>query len=108
MKKTVFTACAALTIGSFLAPALASASPAVDAIANSTCTYPQVIAAVNAEAPETAAELNSSPLVNMWLQGLMAASPDERRAKIAEVSGYPQMQQYAPVINQVAYSCNNY
>ncbi|CAN5853982.1 hemophore-related protein [soil metagenome] len=87
---------------------IASAAPNVDAIVNSTCTYPQVIAALNAQDPATADQVASSPVATGWLQQLVAASPDQRRNMIAQVQGVPQIQAFGPVINQVASTCNNF
>ena len=87
---------------------IASATPDASAIINSTCTYPQVTAALNDQSPETANELNASPLASGWLQGLVAAPPDQRAQMIQQVQGFPGMQQYMPVIFQVANTCNRY
>ena len=87
---------------------IASAEPDVEAIVNSPCTYPQVIAALNAQDPAVAAELTSSPLATGWLQQLVASPPDGRRAMIAQVQGYPQLQSYAGTINATAATCGQY
>ncbi|HVQ50640.1 MAG TPA: hemophore-related protein [Mycobacterium sp.] len=87
---------------------IASATPDASAIINSTCTYPQVTAALNAQSPETANELNSNPLAAGWLQNLVAAPPDQRAQMIDQVQGIPALQSYMPVIFQVAGSCNRY
>jgi hemophore-related protein len=95
---------ASIVVGS----GIASAAPNIDAIVNSTCTYPQVIAALDAQSPETAGELQSNGLATAWLQSLVAAPPDQRRQMIAQVQGIPQLQAYGPVIGQVAASCSKY
>jgi hemophore-related protein len=87
---------------------IASATPDASAIINSTCTYPQVAAALNDQSPETANELNANPLAVGWLQGLVAAPPDQRAQMIQQVQGMPGIQQYLGVIYQVANSCNRY
>jgi hemophore-related protein len=87
---------------------IASATPDASAIVNSTCTYPQVMAALNDQSPETANELNANPLAVGWLQGLVAAPPDQRAQMVEQVQGSPALQPYMPVIYQVANSCNNY
>jgi hemophore-related protein len=87
---------------------IASAEPDTSAIVNSTCTYPQVMAALNDESPDVANELNASPLAVGWLQGLVGAPPDQRRQMVQQVQGIPELQPYIPVINQVAHTCNNY
>ena len=85
---------------------IASATPDASAIVNSTCTYPQ--AALNDQSPETANELNTNPLAVGWLQGLVAAPPDQRAQMVQEMQGSPALQPYMPVIFQVANTCNNY
>jgi hemophore-related protein len=87
---------------------IASASPDASAIVNSTCTYPQVMAALNDQSPETANELNANPLAVGWLQGLVAAPPDQRAQMVQQVQSSPALQPYMPVIYQVANTCNNY
>jgi hemophore-related protein len=87
---------------------IASATPDASAIVNSTCTYPQVMAALNDQSPETANELNANPLAVGWLQGLVAAPPDQRARMIQQVQGAPALQPYMPVIYRVANTCNNY
>jgi hemophore-related protein len=87
---------------------VASAEPDASAIVNSTCTYPQVMAALNEQSPDVANELNANPLAAGWLQGLVAAPPDQRRQMVQQVQGIPGLQPYIPVIFQVAHTCNNY
>ena len=87
---------------------IASAEPDTSAIVNSTCTYPQVMAALNDQSPNLANELNANPLAVGWLQGLVGAPPDQRRQMVQQVQGIPALQPYIPVINQVAHTCNNY
>ena len=87
---------------------IASATPDTSAIVNSTCTYPQVIAALNDQNPGVANELNANPLAVGWLQGLVAAPPDQRAQMIQQVQGMPALQPYMPVIFQVANTCNRY
>ncbi|HEX4588188.1 MAG TPA: hemophore-related protein [Mycobacterium sp.] len=86
----------------------ASAQPDVSAIVNSTCTYPQVMAALNDQNPQVANELNANPLAVGWLQGLVAAPPDQRAGMVQQVQGIPTLQPYLPVIFQTAGSCNRY
>ena len=87
---------------------IASAQPDVGAVVNSTCTYPQVMAALNDRNPGVASELNANPAAVGWLQGLVAAPPDQRRRMVQQVQGIPALQPYIPLINQVANTCNNY
>ena len=101
-------ACAGLALSLGTGAGIASAQPNVSAIVNSTCTYPQVMAALNAQSPETANDLNANPIATGWLQGLVAAPPDQRAQMVQQVQGIPALQPYLPVIFQVARTCNNY
>jgi hemophore-related protein len=89
---------------------IAAAAPGDEAIVNSTCTYPQVIAALTAQDPAAASALTSDAAANGFLQGLVAAPPGsaERQQKIDFVRGFPQAAQYNGLINSVAVSCNKF
>jgi hemophore-related protein len=80
----------------------------VSVIVNSTCSYPQVMAALNAQSPATANQLSANPLAVAWLQQLVASPPDGRTQMVQQAQGVPAIQQYTPLIMQVANSCNNY
>jgi hemophore-related protein len=87
---------------------IASAAPGDAAIVNSTCTYPQVMAALNAQDPVAAGQLSGSPVANAFLQDLINTPPSGRQAKIDQVRAYPQAAQYNGLISKVATTCNNY
>jgi hemophore-related protein len=87
---------------------IASAQPDVSAIVNSTCTYPQVMAALNDQNPGVANELSANPVATGWLQSLVAAPPPQRATMVQQVQGVAGLQAYMPVIFQVAGSCNRY
>jgi hemophore-related protein len=87
---------------------IASAAPGDEAIVNSTCTYPQVIAALTAQDPAAANQVTSSPIATGWIQNLVAAPPAKRQQLIDQVRGVPQVAQNVGLISQVANSCNNY
>lgn len=87
---------------------IAAASPDMSALITSTCTYPQVIDALNAQAPEAANDLSSSSMASAWLQQLVAAPPEERQQMVAQVQDMPAFQEYITLIPQVAQTCNNY
>src|SRR6476620_11571231 len=106
MRVMVSGACAtAALIG---ACGIASGEPNADAIYNSTCTYPQVIAALNAQDPAAANQLTSNPIAVGWLQSFVASNPDGRREMATQIQGSPDFGQYAGLINSVAVSCNNF
>lgn len=99
---------AGVLISTVVGGGIASADPDIAAIVNTTCTYPQVAAALQDQAPDTAAELNASPIASAWIQQLLASPPAKRREMVNEAQAYPQAQQYTPLINQVARTCKNY
>lgn len=80
----------------------------VSALTTSTCTYPQVMAALSAQFPAAADELSTSPMATAWLQQLVASPPDQRQQMVAQVQDMPALQEYMGVIPQVAGTCNNY
>jgi hemophore-related protein len=109
LSRTKLAVCSAVLALSLSAGSgIASAQPDVSAIVNSTCTYAQVMAALNDQNPGVASELNANPISVGWLQGFVAAPPDERAQMVQQVQGIPTLQPYLPVIYQVAGSCNSY
>ena len=91
-----------LTVGA----GIASADP--DPIVNTTCTYPQVVSALNAQDPAAAAQFNSSAAAQSMLRRFLASSPAQRQQMAQQVQGIPEAQQYFGTIQQVANACNNY
>ncbi|ORV42867.1 hypothetical protein AWC02_16240 [Mycolicibacter engbaekii] len=87
---------------------IASASPDLGPIINTTCTYSQVHAALAAENPAAAAEFDASPNGQGMLQMFLNAPPAKRQQLANMVQGMPEAQQYVGTIVQVANSCNNY
>jgi hemophore-related protein len=100
----MFGAASALIVGS----GVASAAPDINAIVNSTCSYPQVMAALNAQDPGAAKKISSNPMANAWLQQLVASGPEQRRTMIAQYQNVPAVQQYSGVISGVTATCNNF
>ena len=99
-----------LAFAAMASSGIASAAPGDAVILNSTCSYPQVIAAANAQDPAATAALQSDPAANGFLQGLVASPPGspERQQKIDFVRSFPQAAQFNGLIQSVATSCNNY
>lgn len=87
---------------------IASAAPDVNEIVNSTCSYPQVMAALNAQSPDVANQISASSLATGWLQNLVASPPRQRQVMVAQVQFNPAFQPYTGLIDQVANTCNNY
>ncbi|BDY33300.1 low molecular weight T-cell antigen TB8.4 [Mycolicibacterium mageritense DSM 44476 = CIP 104973] len=86
---------------------VAAAAP-FDAVVNTTCTYEQVIAALNAQQPALAQEFNASPFAQGALRSFLASGPVERQQTVNQLQGNPMAQQYFGPISSIAGSCNNY
>jgi hemophore-related protein len=104
-----------LTLATALSPAApASADSMMDALVNSTCSYGQVTAALNAQAPAWASQLRNRPDMQANLQQFLALPADQRQQQIAQQQAVnPQLQamlaaQLGPTIIQVANTCMNY
>ena len=87
---------------------VASADPDLGPIVNTTCSYPQVMAALNAQDPAAAGQINSSSMAQSALQRFLAAPPSERLEMAQRIESSPRAQQYFGLIQQVAATCNNY
>jgi hemophore-related protein len=93
----------ALTAGA----GVASADP-IDAAVNTTCNYGQVIAALNATDPGAAAQFQSSPIAQSYLQRFLASGPAQRRQMAAQIAAMPGAAQYVNDLAAVAGSCSGY
>lgn len=89
---------------------LASAAPGDEAIVNSTCSYPQVMAALAAQDPAAADQVNGSVLARGFIQSLVSAPPGspQRQQQIDKLRGVPQVQENLGLISSVANTCNNF
>ncbi|HEU0189695.1 MAG TPA: hemophore-related protein [Mycobacterium sp.] len=87
---------------------VANADPGLDSVINSTCSYAQVMAALNAQNPAAAAKFNASPMAQSFLQSFIASPPDKRQRMANQMMAMPEAQQYLGTVSQVAGSCNNY
>ncbi len=87
---------------------IASADPDLDRVINSTCSYDQVNAALNAQYPEAAAEFSSSPMAQGFLHQFIDGSPDQRVRMAGEIQAMPAAQPYLQTMMQVAKICNKY
>ncbi len=106
-------ATAVLAVSLTAGAGVASADPDLGPVINTTCSYSQVVSALNAQTPAAAAQLNGSPSAQAALRGFLDSSPDQRQQILQEIEGkYPQSQQYIPLYAgfavQVANTCNNY
>jgi hemophore-related protein len=84
------------------AAGVASADP-LDPAVNTTCNYSQVMAALNATDPASAAKFNQSQLAKTMLQQFLDSGPVERQQRLQQIPP-----QYVGTIERVAAVCNNY
>ena len=96
----------ALSLG--LSSGMASAQPDVSAVVNTTCSYDQVIAALNDHSPDSAAEFTESPVAVGWLHQFLDAPVPQRQQMIQQVQSIPAAAPYTGLVVQVASTCNNY
>jgi hemophore-related protein len=100
----------------------ANAAPDLSPLINTTCTYSQVVAALNAQAPNLAKELAQFPAAQSRLQNFLAAPVNQRQEILQQASaahpqwqselnqkvGLAQGQQYENTVMQIANTCNHY
>jgi hemophore-related protein len=94
----------ALTAGA----ATASADPGADPVVNTTCSYSQVVSAMNDQSPDAAAQFNSSPVAQNWLRNFLAAPPPQRQQMFQQAQSLPEAGQFIGLIEPIANTCNNY
>ncbi len=91
---------------------VASADPDLGPAINTTCNYSQVVAALNAQSPLAASQLNGSPTAQAALRGFLDSTPDQRQQIANELTSRPEaqpyVQQFSGLVLQVANTCNNY
>ena len=87
---------------------IASADPGIDAAINTTCTYPQVVGALNAQSPAAAARFNQSAMAQGWLRSFLSSPPPQRAQMAQQAEGMPGAAQYIGLIGQIAGTCNNF
>lgn len=81
-----------------------SQNPAV----NTTCTYSQVVAAMNAQSPDAAAQFNAAPMAQSFLQNFLASPPPQREQMLEQAQAVPEAAQYVSLIGPIANTCNKY
>lgn len=85
---------------------VASADPFLDPIVNTTCSYPQVVNAMNQENPGAATGFNSSPAVQSYLRKFLASPPNQRMVMAHQVQGMQGVDMGA--LQHIFVVCNNY
>jgi hemophore-related protein len=105
----LFSATLLLTFGGlglWLATGVASASPDPGPILNTTCSYTQVVAALQAKAPDIADALTADPKAQAGLRRFLALSPDQRRQFVNGSQG--ALPDIPPALVDAMSTCNNY
>lgn len=87
---------------------VASAAPDLGPAVNTTCTYEQFVAALNAANPTMGEYFKSSPQMQSGLRQFLAGSPSQREQWAQEMASMPQNQPYLGVVAQAFNTCNNY
>ncbi|MBA0046609.1 hemophore-related protein [Mycobacteroides sp. LB1] len=87
---------------------IASADPDLDLAINTTCSYPQVVAALNAQDPQFGKAFAQSPILQRGLREFLAAGPDKRAQTAQDVANAPAFQPYLGVMEQAYKTCHNF
>jgi hemophore-related protein len=82
--------------------------PDEDSIVNTTCSFPQFVAALNAEDPRAAQQFAITPAAQSWVGSYLAAPTDQRRQMLRGAQSIPEAQQYIETVLRVANTCKNY
>ena len=85
---------------------VASADP--DPLVNTTCSYEQFVAALNAQSPDPAKAFNTNPDAQAVLHRFLDSPVDVRQQVIAQAASTEVGQQFAAGILQLANTCSNY
>ncbi|MGO9353291.1 MAG: hemophore-related protein [Mycobacterium sp.] len=92
-----------LTAGVGVASAAPDLSPA-----NTTCNYSQVVAAMNAQFPDAAAQFNASAQAQSWLHGFLDSPPDHRQEMLQQMPSIPEAAPFGGIVVPLANTCHNY
>lgn len=87
---------------------IASADPDLDSAINTTCTYPQVVAALNAQDPQFGKAFSQSPILQRGLREFLAAGPEKRAQTAQDVADAPAFQPYLGAMEQAYHTCHNF
>lgn len=83
---------------------IASAGPNLDSAVNTTCSYPQVMAALTAQDPRA----NDSPVAQSMLRQFLAAPTAQRQRMAEAIVAQPANQQYLGLLQTTFDTCNNF
>lgn len=83
---------------------VASADPRLDSAVNTTCSYSQVMGALNAQSPMAGA----SPAVQSVLGQFLSAPHDQRQRMAEGIAAQPANQPYLGLLQTVFDTCNSF
>ncbi|MDD7813356.1 hemophore-related protein [Mycobacterium sp. CSUR Q5927] len=86
----------------------AAADPDQDPAVNTTCSYSQVVAAMNAQSPETAAQFEATPMAKSFLQNFLASPAPQREEMLQQAQGVPEAAQFVNMVGPIAKTCDKY
>jgi hemophore-related protein len=86
---------------------VASAEPDLGPILNTTCSYSQVMAALDAQSPELADEFSAQPAAESMLSTFLAAPLPVRQQIVQQVRGVVGPEYVEPIV-QTADTCDDY
>ncbi|QRY49812.1 hemophore-related protein [Mycolicibacterium septicum] len=87
---------------------VASAGPNLDSAINTTCSYPQLVSALDAQDPQVRQAFDQSPILQRGLRQFIADPPDKRARTAQDVAAAPMFQPYLGTIEQAFNTCNNF
>jgi hemophore-related protein len=96
-----------LALASLLGAGAASAAPDLGPAVNTTCSYQQVMAALEAADPAAAAQFNASGS-GAYLQQFLASPPPQRQFMAQMIASSPGNQPYIGLMSTVFSTCNNF
>jgi hemophore-related protein len=87
---------------------VASATPDLGPAVNTTCSYPQLVSALNAQNTEAGAGFGQSPVLQAGLRQFLASGPAQRQRMAEQIAIAPWAQPYLGAIQGAFNTCNNF
>jgi hemophore-related protein len=101
---SIAAAASAAVVSLSFGSGVANADPIID----TTCSYPQVLAALNSTNPTLAAKFTANPTAGAMLSNFLAAPPDQRQKLADNFRQTTWGQKYFGAMAEVAGVCNNF
>lgn len=87
---------------------VASAQPDLGPAVNTTCSYPQLVSALNAQSPEAGAAFGQLPVLQVGLRQFLASGPVQRQRIAAQIAAAPWAQPHLGAIQGAFNTCNSF